>query len=166
MVTVCRIPVARWLANQVSDVLTSGSLTSDLFAKCSSNPSPRLTPAQDHLVGVVCHLPDLLANRLGHSLPTSLMPAAYFRLISQSLCKCLEEVHVSIKGEEGVLFSSAWLCKVNHYRILQWCCVGCHETTVENVKLQSDWLMHAKICQTEATLVLFGSERVCMYELH
>lgn len=93
-----RLPVARWLANEVADLLASDDLTSDLFTQCSSNPSPRLSPAQEQLVGVVCRLPDLLANRLGRSLPVTLLPTKYFQLVGGALYKCLERVYTSIKG--------------------------------------------------------------------
>ena len=93
-----RLPVARWLANEVADLLASDDLTSDLFTQCSSNPSPRLSPAQEQLVGVICRLPDLLANRLGRSLPVTLLPTKYFQLVGGALYKCLERVYTSIKG--------------------------------------------------------------------
>ena len=92
------MPVARWLANEVADLLVSNSLTSDLFTQCSSNPSPRLSPAQEQLVGVICRLPDLLANRLGRSLQATLLPAEYFRLVGGAVYNCLERVYTGIKG--------------------------------------------------------------------
>lgn len=95
---VCRTPVARWLANEVADLLISDSLTADLLAQCSSNPSPRLSPIQEQLVGVICRLPDLLANRLGRSLPAVLLPAEYFKLVGRALYNCLGRVYASIKG--------------------------------------------------------------------
>ena len=108
-----RLPVARWLANEVADLLASDDLTSDLFIECSSNPSPRLSPAQEQLVGVVCRLPDLLANRLGRSLPAMLLPAEYFRLVGGALYKCLERVYTSIKGTVPLMHAS-----VNYLSIL------------------------------------------------
>lgn len=94
----CSTPVARWLANEVSHLLKSGSLASALFAECSGYSTSHLTPAQDQLVGVICHLPDLLANRLGRSLPALLVPPAYFKQVGMSLYNCLERVYAAIKG--------------------------------------------------------------------
>ena len=97
-VHVYRTPVARWLANEVVDLLTADSLTSDLFTQCSNIPSPRLSPTQEQLVGVVCRLPDLLANRLGRSLPDTLLPVTYFKLVGRVLWECLKQVYATIKG--------------------------------------------------------------------
>lgn len=102
-ITAFRAPVAKWLANEVSAVISSECLTSDLLAECSFNPSSCLTPLQNQIVGVVCRLPDLLTNRLGHSLPSSLMPPAYFKLIGSCLFNCLESIYTSIKGEDGLV---------------------------------------------------------------
>ncbi len=63
----------------------------------TSHPPP-LTPSQEGLVGVLCRLPDVLANRMGRELPPALLPPQYFSAIGRGLMGCLHQVYKALKG--------------------------------------------------------------------
>ena len=94
-----RLPVAKWLSSEVLKLLKSGAFASLLLSMSRRDPaSSRLSPIHEHLVGVVCRLPDVLANRLGRQLKEGLFPAPYFRQLGRDLLECLESIHVKWKG--------------------------------------------------------------------
>lgn len=75
-----------------------GELCQVLYGECRRDPSHGLTYRQEQLVGVVCRLPDLLANRMGHQLHHSLLPREYFTALGRSMLACLEQVHRALRG--------------------------------------------------------------------
>jgi hypothetical protein len=87
------------LASEVLKILQSGVFPSILLSSCKEDPgSTRLSVAQENLVGVVCRLPDVLANRLGRSLKDSLLPKSYFQCLGEGLVTCLEGIRKDFKG--------------------------------------------------------------------
>ena len=82
-------------------LLKSGVLSSLLLSESKGDPaSSRLSPRQEELVGVVCRLPDVLANRLGRQLKQSLFPKPYFGLLGEGVAHCLEDIHKDFKGRK------------------------------------------------------------------
>ena len=79
-------------------MISSDQLCQVLYEECRRDPSHGLTSWQEQLVGVVCRLPDLLANRMGHQLHHSLLPRKYFAALSRSVLVCLEKVHGALQG--------------------------------------------------------------------
>ena len=95
-----RLTTAKWLASEVLKILQSGGLASVLLSTSRQDPaSTRLSVTQEHLVGVVCRLPDVLANRLGRYLKEGLLPKPYFKSLGEGVCGCLEGVHKDFKGK-------------------------------------------------------------------
>ncbi len=95
-----RLPTAKWLASEVLKLLQSGILPSLLLSESKSDPaSSRLSLRQEELVGVVCRLPDVLANRLGQQLKEALFPKPYFELLGVGVAQCLESIHKNFKGK-------------------------------------------------------------------
>ena len=88
-----------WLAREVEALLadSSLSLTSLFHTECLAS-SAHLSPQQEQLVAVLCHLPDCLANQLGRGLPPSLLPQEYFPAIGRGVLECLRRVHDDIRG--------------------------------------------------------------------
>ena len=63
----------------------------------STNPA-QVNTQQEHLVKVLCRLPDVLANRLGRYLKEGLLPKPYFRSIGKDIFRCLESIRKQFKG--------------------------------------------------------------------
>ena len=91
--------VAKWISNEVLQIITSNGLTTVLVNECKEHVSARLHPTQEHLIGVVCRLPDVLSNSLSRQLTPSLWPGAYFMRVGKSLCECLQQVHSALRGK-------------------------------------------------------------------
>ena len=90
----CSLSVARWLAGEVREAITDVSL---LHGECVA-PSASLSPRQEQLVSAICHLQDTLTNRLGATLPSSLLPPAHFSSIGGSILESLRRVHEEMRG--------------------------------------------------------------------
>lgn len=86
--------MAKWLAHEVLTIIESRGFATILSSMSSCDPaSVSLSVLQEHLVGVVCRLPDVLANRLGRQLKEGLFPKPYFRRLGEGLVQCLENIH-------------------------------------------------------------------------
>lgn len=104
----CRLATAKWLATEVLKILQAGGLSSILLSTSREDPaSTRLSLVQEHLVGVVCRLPDVLANRLGRSVKDGLLPKPYFRCLGEGILACLEGIRRDFKG---ITFLSRAVC--------------------------------------------------------
>lgn len=94
-----RLPTAKWLANEVRKLLQNeDGLTSILVSNSINSDPNQLSPLQEHLVGVVCRLPDVLANRLGRQLKADLLPMAYFKRLGECLVGCLQHLYEKFEG--------------------------------------------------------------------
>ncbi len=94
-----RLVTAKWLASEVLKIIECGGLSSILLSASGEDPaSTQLTHAQEHLVGVVCRLPDVLANRLGRYTKEGLLPRQYFKRLGEGLLGCLEGIRKLFKG--------------------------------------------------------------------
>jgi hypothetical protein len=103
---------ARWLARELESLIHISTLTS-LLCRESCSSSPTLSPIQQQLLSSLTHLPDLLANRLGSSLPPSLLPTSLFTLLGCALLASLHSIHSDVKGGEdrSLAFLGAVLSK-------------------------------------------------------
>lgn len=96
----CSLATAKWLASEVLKIVQSGGLGSILLTRSREDPAAtRLSLQQQHLVGVVCRLPDVLANRLGRALKEGLLPKPYFGCVGEGVLRCLEGLRRDCKGE-------------------------------------------------------------------
>lgn len=86
------VPTAKWLSHEVLELLSSGGLTILFNSQIRDTNTIRLSPAQEQLVSVVCHLPDCLANRLGRQLSQRLLPQQYFERVGIAIIECLTEL--------------------------------------------------------------------------
>lgn len=94
-----RVPVAKWLSHEVLELLSSGGLTVLFNSQVQGTVSHHLNPFQEQLVGVVCRLPDCLANRLGRQLSRHLLPQQYFERVGNATVECLKEMCSLHTGE-------------------------------------------------------------------
>lgn len=94
----CSTPAVRWLAEKVLRLLSSGSLVKVMVAECREVSGARLTAQQEHLVGVLCRLPDVLSNRLSQHLDPGLLPQPYFSQLGADVFACLQQVHSILRG--------------------------------------------------------------------
>ena len=85
-------PTAKWLSHEVLELLSSGGLTILFNSQVRDTNTLHLSPAQEQLVGVVCRLPDCLANRLGRQLSRSLFPQQYFERVGNAIIEYLKEL--------------------------------------------------------------------------
>lgn len=92
-----RVSSVRWLARELEIILESKSLSLILYRETSSSSSS-LSPEQEQLLSAITKLPDKLANRLGHSLPLSLLPTSIFSSLGSSLIMCLSSLHSDLRG--------------------------------------------------------------------
>lgn len=103
-----RLQSARWLCSEVQDMLSRDELCQVLFNECRRDPAHSLTSQQEQLVGVVCRLPDLLANKMGRQLHPSLLPRGYFAALGRSMVACLERVHTALRGGPSPCLLIPW----------------------------------------------------------
>ena len=88
------------MAGEIERVLSSSTLSSMLYRE-SCKPSPSLSPAQQQLLSALTRITDCLANKLGRSLPPSLLHSSLFSLLGAGLLNCLQAVHTDLKGSES-----------------------------------------------------------------
>lgn len=88
----------QWLAGKVLHLLSSGRLVEVMVAECREVSGARLTAQQEHLVGVLCRLPDVLSNCLRQHLDPGLLPRPYFSQLGADVFSCLQQVHSILRG--------------------------------------------------------------------
>ena len=91
------LTTARWLAREVESLVDQTTQTLLLYEECCV-PSSTLSPDQEQLLLVLVHMPDRLANKLGRSLPSFLLPFSVFSCLGRALLGCLCKVHADLKG--------------------------------------------------------------------
>ena len=89
----------QWLAGKVLHRLSSGRLVEVMVAECREVSGARLTAQQEHLVGVLCRLPDVLSNCLWQHLDPGLLPRPYFSQLGADVFLCLQQVHSILRGK-------------------------------------------------------------------
>ena len=89
-----------WLEKEAKHVVSTGALADLLWEQCVENITANsLSAAQEHLVGCVCKLPDVVAGRMGREVSLDLLPRAFFSRLATCVYCCLEKVHSSLKGK-------------------------------------------------------------------
>ena len=91
------LTTAHWLAKETESLVDQTTLTSLLYEECCV-PSPSLSSDQEQLLLALVHLPDHLANQLGRSLPSFLLPPSLFSRLGGALLGCLHTIHADLKG--------------------------------------------------------------------
>lgn len=94
----CSGVVVQWLAGKVLHLLSSGRLVEVMVAECREVSGARLTAQQEHLVGILCRLPDILSNCLRQHLDPRLLPWPYFSQLGADVFSCLQQVHSILRG--------------------------------------------------------------------
>ena len=88
-----------WLEKEAKHVVSSGALADLLWEQCTEDVTANtLSAVQEHLVGFVCKLPDIVAGRMGRETSRCLLPQAFFSRLATCVYHCLEKLHSSLKG--------------------------------------------------------------------
>ena len=88
--------IAAWLAGRAKLLFSS---THVIFEQCRQPGNAVLTPFQEHIIGCMCRIPDLVSNALKCSVDPSLLPASLFTELAHTLIRNLDQVYQAIRGE-------------------------------------------------------------------
>lgn len=92
-------PAAVWLEKEARHVVNIGALSDLLWEQCKEDISANtLSATQEHLVGYVCKLPDVIASRMGREVSSDLLPQTFFSRLATCVYHCLERLHSELGG--------------------------------------------------------------------
>ncbi|KAL5473030.1 hypothetical protein EMCRGX_G027470 [Ephydatia muelleri] len=94
-ISACPTVIAAWLAGRAKLLFSS---THVIFEQCRQPGNAVLTPFQEHIIGCMCRIPDLVSNALKCSVDPSLLPASLFTELAHTLIRNLDQVYQAIRA--------------------------------------------------------------------